>query len=202
MTVANLKELPNKRFRITLDDGFAFVLYKGELSSYGIFEGSILSDEQLKEITEELLPKRAKIRAMNLLKARPYTEKGLRDKLSDGDYPEEAITAALDYVKSFGYINDTQYALDYVNTYKDRKNRMQMFAELQRKGVDKDLIEQAFAEELSDDPESYEKEQILKFLQKKHYDPETATFEEREKILAALYRKGFSAELCRKVLMS
>jgi regulatory protein len=37
-------------------------------------------------------------------------------------------------------------------------------------------------------------EQIQVLLRKKQYDPETAGWEEKQKIMAFLYRKGYSQE--------
>ena len=68
-----------------------------------------------------------KLRAMNLLKSRPYTVKGLTDKLKDGGYPESVINIAIDYVSSYNYLNDKQYALDYIYTYKNSKNKISKF---------------------------------------------------------------------------
>ena len=73
--VVQIGESARSRVRIVLDDGLSFVLYKGELRRYHLCEGQEIAQEVYKEIMEEVLPKRAKLRAMNLLKARAYTEK-------------------------------------------------------------------------------------------------------------------------------
>ena len=106
MTVTRIEELSRSRCKIYLEDSFAFVLYKGELRSYGLKEGQEITEEAYRDIMENLLPRRAKLRAMNLLKNRSYTEKQLYDKLKAGDYPEEIIEQALDYVRSYHYIDD------------------------------------------------------------------------------------------------
>ena len=55
---------------------------------------------------KDVLLKRAKLRCMNLLKSRDYTEYQLRMKLRQGVYPEDIIDAAVAYVASYGYVND------------------------------------------------------------------------------------------------
>ncbi len=198
MTVTKLQEIQKNKIRVYLDDTFAFVLYKGEVSSYHLREDAPVSEETMVEI-RELLKKRATLRAMNLLKARPYTVKGLTGKLQDGEYPEEAVKAALSYVKGYGYLDDLQYARDYINTYRDRKNLARLKADLAGKGVPKDLVEEALEEELGDEEKSFEEEQIRRELRKKGFDPENTSYEEKQKIFASLYRKGYSADLIRKV---
>lgn len=200
MQIVKILERTKNRVDITLDSGLSFVLYKGELRSYKLHEGDNLSEDIYNEIFGVILPKRAKLRAMNLLKVRPYTEKALRDKLSEGGYPKEIEDIAIEYVKSYHYIDDLSYAKEYIYTYKDRKNKVKLKADLIRKGVSKALIEQAFEEELGDDGLSYEKEQILSFIRKKHYSCENSTYEEKMKLLASLARKGYSVELAKKLL--
>ena len=122
MEVTEIQELTKSRSKIVIDQEFAFVLYKGELRQYGIKLGQDLSEETFDEIMTEVLPKRAKLRAMNLLKSRSYTEAQLRTKLQQGGYPETVIAEALAYVASFHYTDDLQYALDYITENEHRKN--------------------------------------------------------------------------------
>lgn len=81
MTVTRIEGITSKKARIFIDNEFAFVLYKGELRLYKIREGEEIGKDEYREITEKLLPKRAKLRSMNLLKSKAYTERQLRDKL-------------------------------------------------------------------------------------------------------------------------
>ena len=113
--VTDLVELDKKRYQVYLDEEFTFVLYKGEVRKYKIVVGKPLAQAAYQELVQEVLPKRAKLRAMNLLTKRPYTEKKLRQKLVEGKYPEDIIDIALAYVKSYGYIDDEAYARDYIS---------------------------------------------------------------------------------------
>ena len=114
MTVTKIEEVTKAKCRIEIDQEFAFVLYKGELRMYHIREGEELDPAIYEEIVGKLLPKRATMRTMNLLKSRPYTEYQLRQKLSMGGYPQDAQEEAISYVKSYHYIDDRQYAMDYI----------------------------------------------------------------------------------------
>ena len=67
MIVTGIEEMTKSRSRVSIDGEFAFVLYKGELRHFHLREGNELREEDYREITTELLPKRAKLRAMNLL---------------------------------------------------------------------------------------------------------------------------------------
>lgn len=199
MTVTGVTELSGRRVRIELEHQFTFVLYKGELRLYDIQEGSGLSAAHYQKIMEEVLPKRAKSRAMNLLKSRSYTEKQLLQKLLLGGYPEETAKEAVAYVKSFGYIDDWQYALDFIEYNKEEKSKKRIQQDLMKKGISQELFLKAW-ESTVEDPEKAEKEQILRWLDKKQFDAGSASYEDIQKMSASLYRKGFSINNIRSVL--
>ena len=70
MTVTEIAEVSKNRSKVYIDGEFAFVLYHSELRRFRIEEGGSLSREDYRTILEELLPKRARMRAMNLLQKR------------------------------------------------------------------------------------------------------------------------------------
>jgi regulatory protein len=199
-TVTKITELTKTRVKITLDEEFAFVLYKGELRHYHLTEGEEIPEEIYTEIMETVLPKRAKLRAMNLLKARAYTVRQLSDKLKSGGYPDEVIKAAIDYVSSFGYLDDYTYAFDYMEYHKTSKSRTQIFHSLMQKGISKEILEKAW-EAAGTDDKNLEQEQILSWMKKKNFNPASATYEEKQKFSAFLYRKGFQIDDIRCALL-
>ena len=103
MTVTKIEPLSKTRYKVYLDGQFAFTLYKGELSRYHIAEESVIEDD-IYDSLRLIVIKRAKLRAMHLLSDMGRTESQLRTKLKQGGYAEDAVEAAIWYVKSFGYI--------------------------------------------------------------------------------------------------
>ena len=142
MTVTGIEEINNKKIRVFIDNEFAFVLYKGELRLYGIREGEEIGEEEYLEITGKILPKRAKLRSMNLLKSRAYTEKQLRDKLVQGEYGENIIEEAIAYVRSYGYIDDRKYAEDFISCHMADRSRKKIEMDLYRRGIDRKITEE------------------------------------------------------------
>ena len=194
MVVTEIQELSKSRSKIVLDQEFAFVLYKGELRQYSIKIGQELSEEHYREIMTEVLPKRAKLRAMNLLKSRSYTTAQLRLKLQQGGYPEEVIREALEYVAAFHYTDDLRYAVDFITDNDQRKSRFRMEQDLRAKGISAEIIEQAWQEWQENGGSQDESAMIEALLKKKNYDPENADIKEQQKVYAFLMRKGFSGE--------
>ena len=201
MTITGIEEMNHKKVRVFIDNEFAFVLYKGELRSYQIKEGSEIKEVEYLEITEKLLPKRAKLRCMNLLKAKSYTEKQLRDKLVQGEYRKEAIEEAIEYVKSYGYVDDRKYAEDFITYHMKKKSRKKMELDLYRKGIDRKIVQEIW-ERLSEEGEEPDELSIAReLLRKKNFDPEMAGNKEKQKMSAFLYRKGFDIGIIRSVLL-
>ena len=146
MKITRIEEMTGSRSRVFIDGEFAFVLYRGELRTYHIVEGQELSMEDHDAILTQVLPRRAKLRAMNLLKNREYTEKQLRDKLCEGGYPEQIVEEALSYVESFHYIDDLRYATAYITCHEDTRSRRRIQQDLLGRGIAPDLLEEAWRE--------------------------------------------------------
>lgn len=193
MVVTQISEVSKSRCKIYIDQEFAFVLYKGELCLYKVAEGKEITQKIYDELMNVVLPKRAKLRAMNLLQKRSYTEKQLRDKLKAGSYPERIVDEALEYVKSFRYVDDYQYAVDYITCYETRKSRKKLETELIMKGVSKAVITDAFREWENQGGTQDEVTMIQELLVKKHYTPE-CDVKEKNRIYSFLLRKGFAIE--------
>lgn len=201
MTVTQLTEMGKGRYKVYLEDRSAFALYRGELNRLGIREGEEIAEESLREIREEILPLRAKKRAMNLLQKREYTAAALREKLRDGEYPEECIEEAIAYVESYGYVDDRRYARDFISYNLDRKSRMRIEQDLLRKGIGKDTVSAVFEELEEEGTRQDEASMIRSLLEKKKYDVKTADGQEKQRMYAFLYRKGFHVDAISRALL-
>lgn len=193
MIVTKIEQLGKGRYQIYLDGVKAFILYRGELRNFKIEECEELSLDNYNKIMTEVLVKRSRLRAMNLLMKHSFTVRQLRNKLSDSGYPEEIIDNAVDYVKSYGYVDDKKYALEYIRCYNVSKSISRIKHDLISKGVDKDIILEAMEEMMSSEDKIDEEAQIKKLLIKKGYSSDMS-YEDKQKICAYLSRKGYSTE--------
>ncbi len=197
MRVTKIEPVTKTRYKVFLDGQFAFVLYKGELSRYQIALDAEVEKDTVDRILEETVLKRAKLRAMHLLTDMDRTESQLRTKLKQGLYPDEIVEQALNYVKSFGYVEDENYAKRFVDSKKSVKSRKEIYAALCQKGIAKETIERAVEACYE---EEGEQEAIRRILEKKHFFDKQATEAERTKIYGYLMRKGFRCEDIRQVI--
>lgn len=201
MLVTQISEVSKSRCRVYLDGQFAFALYKGELRRFQIKVDHELSEESYQEIMTQILPKRAKLRSMNLLQSRDYTRRQLADKLEQGDYPQECIEEAIAYVESYGYIDDKRYARDFIEYHLSSRSRTRMETDLMRKGINKEIIREAFDELAGSGVEQDELAMACDLLRKKKYCADTATRQEQQKMYGFLYRRGFRSDIISKALL-
>ena len=143
-------------------------------------------EQDLTKKNDEL--RRAKLKALRLLELQDRTVAQLREKLLQAEFEPEIVEQAIAYADSFGYLDDERYVRNYIECRMHRKSRRMLEQELQfRKGIDPELIGKVDAEiEPSD-----EKTMIRNFLRKKQYDRDCCDEKQRQKLVAALVRKGF-----------
>lgn len=178
-----------KKLKICLDNGDSFILYKGEAAKLSLFEKEVFDDAKYRQIMTDILGKRATKRAMHLLEQQERTEKQLRDKLAQGGYPEQCINQAIDYVKSYHYVDDYRYAIVYIRYHQEKESRQKLTQKLMMRGISRELIQQALEEEFVAD----ECAQIKELLRKRRYDPDNADEATRRKTAQFLMRKGFKS---------
>ena len=176
MIVTALEPVGKTRVQVFLDGEKAFVLYRNEAYRMGIREGESLSEQAYAEIMQEILPKRAKLR--------------------QGGYPKEIEDIAIEYVRSFHYIDDVRYAGYYIESRSQTKSKRQIVQDLKAKGVSSEDIEAAYEQAEGNS----EEETILALAKKKRMNLENPTAEEQQKYYVFFMRKGFSYAAVRKVL--
>ncbi len=194
--IERIEPLKSGRYLIYLEDETSFPLYGKEMAAYGIEEDAVLEDGAYAEIMLELLPKRAKRKAMYLLQSMDRTESQLRQKLKDCQYPPEIVDDAVEYVKSFHYIDDVRYARAYMECRKDSRSMRRILQELYQKGVSRADAETA--SRLVSQPD--EEQQIRGWIEKKRFCAETADRKETDRFIAFLLRKGYSLSKIQNVL--
>lgn len=200
MTVTDIQELTRKRYRVYADGQVLFVLYGRELTYYHIARDQEISEEKLCTIKEEVLDKRCKKRAMNLLMKHSFTERGLKDKLFDGDYPEDVVDSAIEYVKSYGYVDDAGFARDYIFSHNQDKSRRRIISDLKNKGVAPDIIDEVLEDFRGTSDDIDEIPQICDLLRKRRFDPEAFDDKQIRRTYAYLSGKGYDTDIIRKAI--
>lgn len=200
MLVTDIQEFKKRYCRVWLDGEIAFVLYKGDLRHYGIYEGMEMDEALYEAILREVLSPRAQKRALHLLEKRDYTSAGLKKKLLDGGYPEEIAQMAVESMKSYHYLDDERYADQYIRCYVGRKSRMEICHKLSAKGIDREIIDRVYELYKAEGNEDDEEAVVVRLLRKRHYYGESVEKKEIDRHIAYLVRKGFSVSCIKKAI--
>lgn len=189
VAVNNYEALGKGRYRVAFDNGVSCVLYRSEAAQLSIEAQCSLTDESYDYLINEIVGKRAKKRAMHILEQMDRTEHQLREKLAKGEYPQECIDSAVEYVKKYRYLDDERFASSYVRYHQEKLSRQQLSVKLSQKGVSKDII----AEALEMEYEADDGKKIRNLLSKRHFDPDNTDRQENNKIYQYILRRGFKS---------
>ncbi|MCH5265218.1 MAG: regulatory protein RecX [Lachnospiraceae bacterium] len=143
--------------------------------------------------------KKAASKAMNLLLQQDRTEQELRERLYRAGFSEKAAGFAMDYVMSFGYIDDLRYARTYLSCHKDSRSRKELRYKLINKGISPEILEEAFLQEYG---ESDEQAALFHMLQKRLRGARLSDmdYDTKNKVTAYLARKGYALPAIRSVM--
>lgn len=156
--------------------------------------GMELDDEELHELLQKSDAARAKEKALCLLEHRPHAKRELERKLSR-TVGEEAAQAAADRMEELGLVDDADYAARLAQELARKGYAFsRTVQELVRRGVDRELAQEA-AREASPDPE----EAIRRLIQRK-YERRLGDEKGRRQPAAALQRLGYRWEEIRSAL--
>ena len=139
--------------------------------------------------------RKARDKGLDYLRLSSRTEDEMRRKLAEQGFSPASVADAVDFLKSYRYLDDEDYARRYLERYGKKKSEKQIRFDLSRKGVPADILDRVLEETPVD-----EEGQIAALLERKRFSAENAGREERAKTAASLIRKGFSYEAVRKAL--
>ena len=133
-----------------------------------------------------------------LISLKDRTKKEVRLKLEEKYWNKSAVLHAIEKLEEFGYLNDLNYAVSYIESRSYGKNRISY--NLFQKGIDKRTIEQAYLtldEEKEEDIEEAKLEKLLEKNSKKinvNNEKDEKKIKDEQKLVQYLARQGFSLD--------
>lgn len=194
MQITNIE--PQKKHKnrssVYIDGSFAFGLSDFDVLRFHLTIGKNVSEEELLQIRNEVLVQDAKQYALRLLDRHTYTEKAMERKLIERGSDPETIQAVLLFLKEYQYINDEQYARQYVESAlrTGKSGERKIRYDLSQKGISRDVIDLILAEK--NDENFDESEVVLPLLEKKLKDD--FSFSNLMKAKRYCLSRGFSSE--------
>lgn len=200
----NPKPSLRSKIKVYLNDELSFFLYQSDILTLGLEEGMDIPPELLHRLMETIVLPRAKQKALDLMVFQDRTTEELREKLRNQLYPESVIDATIEYMKQYRYLDDVRYSSIYIRSRKESKSKKIISLALIRKGVDKEIVESVIAEEYQEgdeDPEFNALRREIKKAAHKNAGPlSELPWEDKQKLMAKLCRKGFDFGKIRSLL--
>lgn len=136
-------------------------------------------------------------KAMSLLMFKDRTKQELIERLYRAGFSKKASQEAMEYVEHFGYIDDRRYTENYIMFQKGKRSRKEIVFKLVEKGISKELIQQILEKDEYEGEDEAIQSLIVKKLKGKSVTE--ITYEEKNKIIAYLGRKGFELRTIKNV---
>ena len=137
-----------------------------------------------------------------LLAQRDYTCSRLREKLLSAGFGGEVVEQTLENLREAHYLDDERYARNFVQAHWEDRSRLRIRMDLESRGVPPEIAAGVISEESEERGPEADIRQILGLMRKRGYDPLNATWEEKGKLQAFLYRKGYSQSSVRAAMRS
>ena len=151
------------RMSVFLDEKFAFGIDTFSLYALKLKENDEIDEKQLCEIKNTILFESAKNYAANLVSARSYTERTMKQKLMDYTGDEATANKVIALLKEYKLIDDAdfarRFASDYINLKKYGRRRIKY--KLMEKGISPETAENAIEERDCADVETENLEKLM-----------------------------------------
>lgn len=184
-----------KRVSVFLDGSYYCGLDLLTAVKYRLKSGMEIEENRLIEIQFEAEYQSAFDSALNFISKSVKTEKQVKDKLISKGYLDEIVDKAIEKLKEYGYVDDSDYSSRYVSTYKGVKGKLLIKNELRKKGVSDANAEKALSD-IENQAESAKK------LAEKYLKNKEITKQNLLKCYKYLLSKGFDYDDCKSAIDS
>lgn len=193
--IITLQETKGRKIYVDPQGREGIYLYPGEIKKLGLKSGTQIEEEELERIRISYALPRARHRAIGILAKRDKTEQELREKLQASLTDSQSLEETISYIQSCGYIDDLQYARDYLSSHRHRKSFLMIKTELRKKGIDSQILEEVFCE-AGEQPLEDLLSQMEKYM-RKFPNPDRNTW---QKVYAHFAQKGYLGSLIRETI--
>ncbi len=191
MTVTEIQQTKRGRFSIFGDGEFLFSVHKDIfLLHRELAAGREVSVQRLEEIRLEDEEYSCREKALSLLDYAPQSEGRLREKL-ERFYPPETAARVTARLREAGLVDDLDYGRRLAADLRNLRGwgPLRVRQELRRRRLSPETV-QAVMEGLEEDSEEDPADAVLRLVRKK-YLPKLREPRGREKVAAALQRRGY-----------
>ena len=195
MQILNIQKDKLHLTKISLSNGEEVLIDNDVCRDNYLKKGDKISEEKLNDLVFQSQYQRAKSRAVWYLDRKDRTAKDLYNKLCLAGFDKKAVVKVIARLQEVGLIDDLRFAENYASRLMEGNvSKREALQKMLQKGVPYDMAKDVLAECDSD-----EGAQIEALINKK-YRTKLMVEGGKEKVYAALIRKGFSYEAVKNAL--
>ena len=196
MLITAIEPFKGSKYNIFVEGEYALTADIEIIAQMGLKAGKQVSREDLDEIRRRGDSRRAHERALYLLSFRAHSRKELSDKLLK-NYDEQTVEEILDRLTAAGLLDDAAYAELRARDLIERKDygEKRVRQELRMRGIDGDIIDKVLQNCEKEDTQDRLQSLIETKYRRKLLEPRG-----RERVTAALLRRGYAYEEIRRAL--
>lgn len=182
------------RYSVYIDEKYSFALSETELLRLGIYSGQQITAEELEKLKDDSVRDKARYQALGQLSRRQRSEWELRDYLKRKEYAPEVIDQVIEQLSDYGYVDDKKFADAWVSNRRLLKatSGRRLRQELKQKRVSDEVIEEALAEDETDE------QQVLRDLVERKR--KQTKYQDDLKLMQYLARQGFDYGSIKSIL--
>ena len=177
------------RMSVFVDGEYSFSLEDTDIIFLGIKVGRDITEDEIKEYNIRCNYTKALGLSLDFISRKAATHKQIEEKLKKSGYDKEIISMVCDELKVMGYLNDVEYAREFIRdmiSYK-KLGKTKIVMELKMRGINSDHIAEAIQ-----DFDFCESDNISEHLSKKFANCDLNDIKNRDKAMRYLLYRGFS----------
>ncbi|NTV62940.1 MAG: regulatory protein RecX [Oscillochloris sp.] len=195
----------SQRINVFLDDEFVIGVSLNTLAREGLAVGKEIDTAGWERLEASEQADRAIQRAMRLIETRPRSIAEVRQRLRRAEIPAAAIEQAIERLCELGLLDDAAFSQSWLENRRTFRPRgsLALRDELRRKGVARDVIDAALANQETDEEAAIEEADLALSLARaalRRYAaaPDRHNFQRR--MGSYLQRRGFTSATIRPIL--
>lgn len=174
-----------ERILVHLEGGDLLRITEDELLHFGLYAGLDIDDATVVKLQKCSARSQTRVRAANMISARPLSRRELEKRLRDKGATDEDAASAAEWLENIGALDDAAYAAMLVRHYSAAGyGAARIRDELFRRGVPREYWEDALA--LIPDPQ----ESVRRLIETKTKG-RSVDEKQRRRLADALLRRGF-----------
>ncbi len=197
LTFTGYERTKKARYSLFFDNSFLMSISEDCFAACKLVKGESYPLEYIEQLRLDDEYISCRQRAMTILSSSAQTEYRLRQKLSKY-FCTQAVDAAVERMCQLGLLNDADYARKYTADAVSIKgmSKRRIEYELRQRGIAREIVQQA-TENIA---ECAEVESIVRLIEKR-YSHKLGSADSKQKVIAALARRGFSFSAIKEAIL-